>query len=342
MLLQDVNLRIAISSKCNMNCLYCKGSLSYRHDKPGAMEDFRKKPLKAGNIDINTLLKILKSFKRAGFKGIAFTGGEPLLNKNWDTIVREAAKLNYERIEITTNGTLLEEYLNKADALPIELTKVKISMDTIDRKRFKLITGGGDLNKIISALKRINRQTTTRANKVIIKSELECLPKYIKTCEELGFQEISLLDLVYYSNRDRKEEKLFFQKEFVSFQEIRRFFKNKLKIDFFASHKYGHALIMPSGTKIIMKDSNIAVRDENCLNCPVYCQEGIYTVRIATDGNITYCPDYKAELPSIDGPAEIKKGTLREKAEWLANKITSAKKLDSFEDYAKKHAIRFK
>lgn len=341
MLLKNVNIRAAISSQCNMNCLYCEGSGGYKPEKPGAMENFRKKPLSEGEIDTKTLLGILSSFRKAGFVGLTLTGGEPLLRHDWDVIAQEAYKLGFERVEITTNGILLENYLNKNNALPTELTKVKISLDTTNPERFKKITRTGGFKKIESALKKISTGTTVRANKVLLKSELEYLPEYISECEKMGFSEISLLDLVYYSNRGNDEEKLFFQKEFVSFSEIERFFKRKLQNNFTEGHKYGHALTLPSGIKIIMKDSDMAVRDKSCLKCPVYCQEGIYTVRIATDGNITYCPDYRGELPSIDGPAELVNGTLDEKTAWLAQKISKAEKLDSFEMYSKKHAISF-
>ena len=341
MLLRNVNLRIAVSSKCNMNCMYCEGSLGYKPQKPGAMEDFRKKPLSEGNIDTDTLLAIVKLFYKEGFVGLTLTGGEPLLNKDWDKIVRESANIGMERIEMTTNGALIDNYLKENENLPQELTLVKVSFDTIDPIRFKTITRGGDLNKVIDAIKKISPNVKTRANKVLLKSDLDNLSNYFDFCQKIGFKEISLLDLVFYSNRDNDQDKDFFEREYVSFPEIRNFFIENLNIDFTNFHKYGHALVLPNGLKIIMKDSDVAVRNEDCLNCPIYCQEGIYTVRIATDGNITVCPDYKGELLSIDGPADLKKGTLSEKIKMLASIITSAKKIDSFKNYTDKHNIVF-
>lgn len=341
MLLRNVNLRIAISSNCNMNCIYCEGALGYTPQKPGAMEDFRKKPLCEGNIDTNTLLQIIKLFHKEGFIGITLTGGEPLLNKNWDTIVRQSANIGMKRIEITTNGALIDNYLKENGNLPQELTLIKVSFDTIDPIKFKTITRGGDLNKIINTIKKISPTIKTRANKVLLKSYLDNLSNYFDFCHEIGFKEISLLDLVFYSNRNNDQDKNFFEKEYVSFYEIRKFFTQNMNIDFTNFHKYGHALILPNGIKVILKDSDVAVRNENCLKCPIYCQEGIYTVRIATDGNITICPDYEGVLSSIDGPEELKKGTLSEKIKMLASIITSAKKIDSFKNYTDKHNVIF-
>ena len=42
------NVRIAVSSVCNLNCIYCEGNKGYRKDKMGAMEDFRKTQIYRG------------------------------------------------------------------------------------------------------------------------------------------------------------------------------------------------------------------------------------------------------------------------------------------------------
>jgi MoaA/NifB/PqqE/SkfB family radical SAM enzyme len=55
------NIRVAISPFCNLNCAYCDGPKGRKKGKPGAMEDFRKKPLKYGIIKIDEFLKIIKS-----------------------------------------------------------------------------------------------------------------------------------------------------------------------------------------------------------------------------------------------------------------------------------------
>lgn len=339
MLLENINLRVAISSKCNLSCIYCEGAAGYKPDKPGAMEDFRKKPKKYGNIDTKTLLDIIKLFRSEGFIGLTLTGGEPLLNKDWDRIVKGVSDIGMSRVEMTTNGIFLENYLQKKGKLPQGLTLVKISLDTIDPVRFKEITGGGDFNKVIGVVKKISPYVKTRANKVLLRSDLYNLADYFDFCHKIGFQEISLLDMTIYTNRSDSQEKDFFEKEYVSFPEVRKYLFEKLCVNFDDNHKYGHAFILPNGLKIIMKDSHLAVRNDNCLSCPIYCQEGIYTVRIGTDGNITMCPDYRAELSSIDGPAELKKGTLSEKIKEMVSVFDSAKEIKPFKEYLRRHDL---
>jgi len=339
MLLENINLRVAISSRCNLNCIYCEGVAGYKPDKPGAMEDFRRKPKKYGNISTRILLDIVKLFRNEGFTGISLTGGEPLLNENWDKIVKGVSDMGMSRVEVTTNGIFLEDYLQKKGKLPQGLTLVKISLDTIDPVRFKEITKGGDISRIIGVVKKINPYVKTRANKVLLRSDLDNLADYFDFCYKIGFQEVSLLDLTIYTNRSNSQEKDFFEKEYVSFLEVRKYLCENLGVDFNDTHRYGHAFILPNGLKIIMKDSHLAVRNDKCLNCPIYCQEGIYTVRIGTDGNITTCPDYKAELPSINGPTELRKGTLSKKIKELVSVFNSAKKIKPFREYLRRHGL---
>lgn len=341
MLLENVNLRVAVSSKCNLNCIYCEGSNGYKPDKPGAMEDFRRKPLEAGNISTEILLSIVKLFHDNGFVGFTMTGGEPLLNKDLDRIVKGVSAIGMSRVEMTTNGILLENYLNKNGRLPSGLTLVKISLDTIDPKRFREITGGGDINRVISGMKKISPFVKTRANKVLLRSDVDGLSDYFNFCHKIGFQEVNLLDLIIYTNRyhSNYQQKDFFEKEYISFSEVREYLSNHLGVDFNTPHKYGHAVTLPNGLKVLMKDSHLAIRNETCLNCPIYCQEGLYTVRIATDGNITTCPDYMAELSFIDGPVELKTGTLPDKIRRIASIITVANKIVPFGKYLERHHL---
>ena len=47
----------------------------------------------------------------------------------------------------------------------------------------------------------------------------------------------------------------------------------------------------------------MTLRDEGCASCPIYCQEGLFTARVSTDGSISPCLDRYAELPYINGRA---------------------------------------
>jgi molybdenum cofactor biosynthesis enzyme MoaA len=326
------NIRVAVSPFCNLNCIYCDGQRSRKPDKPGAMEDFRKKPLSQGVISTDEFVKIIGALHLAGFDGMTLTGGEPFLNPEWDVIVEKSKEIGMSRVGVTTNGVLLNSYLKKNVHLPKGLTLLTLSLDTVDPKRFNAITGQDKFNEIIKgikAAKKDNPKLIIRANKVVLRSDMKFLLDYIKFCEKTGaFNEVNLLNLVL----KERQSKNFFEKEFISAADILKFFGENTKYKFSIDEKYEYNAESPNGLKIILKDTNLTLRNKQCANCPIYCQEGFYTVRVATDGNITACPDHRAELPSIDGAEELKNGTLSKSADRLV-KIFETVKLEKTLDY---------
>jgi len=341
--IKNVNLRVAISSKCNLNCIYCSKINKNGDYLPAQMEDFRRTSIKNGSISKNVLIEILSNFKKKGVIGVSLTGGEPLLNPEFASIVKNISNLGFLRIETTTNGLLLTDYLNKNGKLPKELTLLKISIDTFNPKIFKTITRGGSLQKLINGIKKLkktNKDLKIRANTVLMKSNLSNFPSYIDNCRKYGINEVTVLDLVYFKNKNQKQDKIFFEKEYINFKEFNNFISKKLSQKFKKFQRYGHVLTLDDGFKIIFKDSNTSYRNPLCDKCSVYCQEGVYTVRIATDGNITTCPDYEGQLLNIDGKSELLSGNLPKTIDSLIKFIKDSKQEESFKKYLKKHKIK--
>jgi|YNPMSStandDraft_1061717.scaffolds.fasta_scaffold11803_3 molybdenum cofactor biosynthesis enzyme MoaA len=340
--LKRANLRIALSPFCNLNCLYCDGPKSRMANKPGAMEDFRRKPLEAGNISTEILIQIIEVLHKAGFEGVSFTGGEPLLNKDWDTIVTETAQIGMSRVEITTNGMLLDTYLQQKGRMPEGLTLLKVSLDTYDSHRFENLTGGGKLEKIIggiTTLKGIQPELRVRANKVLLRSDLSSLIDYLDFCAQNRIDEVMLLDLVL-NNPNDPNERIFFQREFVPVEETMSILSNQFSINSFDHNRYGYEVRLPSGIRVLLKDSNLTLRAEKCFGCPIYCQEGIYTIRVATDGTITTCPDRTGKLSFIDGVEALKNGTLLDEINQLATLFITASQMETLEFFLKKYGIK--
>jgi cyclic pyranopterin phosphate synthase len=338
------NIRVAISPFCNLNCIYCDGQKSRKPDKIGAMEDFRRKPLKHGVISTNEFIEIIKALHLSGFNGMTLTGGEPLLNPEWDIIVSKSKEIGMSRIGVTTNGVLLNTYLQKNNHLPKGLTLLTVSLDTIDPDRFKTIKGKDKLKEIIKgikAAKRDNPKLTIRANKVLLRSDMKFLLYYIKFCEKTSvFDEINLLNLIL-KLKDQQSKK-FFEEEFISASETLDFFSKHTRYKFSIDSKYEFNTKLLSGLKIILKDTNLTLRNNQCINCPIYCQEGFYTVRVATDGTITTCPDYRAELPFINGPLELENGVLLKKINKLVQMFTKVKQKNSLNEFFRRNNIELK
>lgn len=335
--------RIAISPVCNLYCHYCDGSKDRQLDKPGAMEDFRSKTLEQGVIDSETYIQIISALYDIGFRGITLTGGEPFLNKDWSEIVKGAKEIGMKQICITTNGTPLKYYLEKNGSLPEELTLLTVSFDTFSPYEFERITGvnGARLQQIVKGIRMVKERNpglTIRANKVVTRSGLEALPAFIVGCEEL-FDEVNLLNLILKEPRN-KRNKDFFEREFVPPREIIELL-SKEGYKFVMGEKYEPTTQTSNGLRIIVKDTDQTLRSSFCDNCPLYCQEGFYTVRVGTDGSVRTCIDYKNELPSIDAVEEFKKGTLaRTLRKMMKNTLYNAHLQSTLDEFFKRYNLQ--
>ena len=118
-----LSLRITLTNRCNVNCLYC------HHDGMVKTKD---------EMTADELYTICKIAKKIGVRKIRLSGGEPLLKKDIVEIVEKIASLGFRDISMTTNGTLLEKYAQ--DLKDAGLDRVNVSLDTLDRETFEFIT----------------------------------------------------------------------------------------------------------------------------------------------------------------------------------------------------------
>ena len=118
-----LSLRITLTNRCNVNCLYC------HHDGMVKSKD---------EMTADELYTICKIAKKIGVRKIRLSGGEPLLKKDIVEIVEKIASLDFKDISMTTNGILLEKYAQ--DLKDAGLDRVNVSLDTLNRETFEFIT----------------------------------------------------------------------------------------------------------------------------------------------------------------------------------------------------------
>ena len=118
-----ISLRITLTNRCNVNCLYC------HHDGMVKSKD---------EMTADELYTICKVAKNLGVKKIRLSGGEPLLKKDIVETVEKIASLDFKDISMTTNGILLEKYAQ--DLKDAGLDRVNVSLDTLNRETFEFIT----------------------------------------------------------------------------------------------------------------------------------------------------------------------------------------------------------
>ena len=121
-------LRISVTDRCNLACQYCVPKKNFpfvTHQDVARYEE---------------ILTIVQAATQLGITKIRITGGEPLVRKGLFDFVRRLNDLpGIEDIAITTNGVLLESHLD--NLMASGLTRLNISLDTMDPGIFRQITG---------------------------------------------------------------------------------------------------------------------------------------------------------------------------------------------------------
>lgn len=122
-------LRVSVTDRCNLRCLYCL---------PGDLEFPDRDFLSADEI-----VTLVGALVELGIRRVRLTGGEPLVRKDLLEIVRRVRAIHgVENLALSTNGTELARL-----ALPLRdagLDRVNISLDTLDAATFREITRRGD------------------------------------------------------------------------------------------------------------------------------------------------------------------------------------------------------
>ncbi|MEG0295324.1 MAG: GTP 3',8-cyclase MoaA [Clostridium sp.] len=149
-------LRLSVTDSCNLRCIYC-------------MEENAQNFLESSNkLSDDEIIKIVKAASNLGIKKIRITGGEPLVRPN---IVELIGKINgiegIEEIYMTTNGILLADKVEKL--VKNGLTGVNISLDSLNKDRFKQITRLGGFDQVMNAIdKSIEFGLKVKLNTVIV------------------------------------------------------------------------------------------------------------------------------------------------------------------------------
>ena len=118
-------LRISLTERCNLRCFYCMP------------EEGIELTEKANLMSHEEVIYIAKQFVELGVNKIRLTGGEPLIKKNIEKIIRELTDLPIN-LGITTNGILLDKYIDLFKECGVQ--DINVSLDTLDKEKFNKIT----------------------------------------------------------------------------------------------------------------------------------------------------------------------------------------------------------
>jgi cyclic pyranopterin phosphate synthase len=189
-------MRISVTDRCNIGCLYCK---TENRDIVDSKEI----------LSYDEIFKIVDAAAQLGVRKIRITGGEPLVRKDIHRLIEMLRTISsIDDISMTTNGILLDKYIDKlADA---GLNRFNISMDSLVPSVYKEITRGGSIEAVYRGLEAVTERglSPIKINMVPIKglndTEIEDFVYLAKTKP----YQIRFIELMPYGknsqwNRDR-------------------------------------------------------------------------------------------------------------------------------------------
>jgi GTP 3',8-cyclase len=153
------DLRISLTDRCNFRCFYCLPN--------GEPPLARKETI----LTFEEIACVSEIFVSMGIEKIRLTGGEPMLRRNIEDLVTKLSKLKpqLKDLALTTNGF---DIPRKAKTLKLAgLDRMTISLDTLDTKKFREITGVDSLAEVLAAIEsaRSHGFEPVKINAVIVR-----------------------------------------------------------------------------------------------------------------------------------------------------------------------------
>jgi len=134
-------IRISITDKCNLRCIYCM-------PRKGVVWKSREEIL-----SFEEITRLVKIMSLAGIKKVRITGGEPLVRRSVSTLISELWDIpEIEEVSLTTNGVLLP--FMARELKDAGLSSLNISLDTLNREKFRKITRRDAFLQVIQGIER--------------------------------------------------------------------------------------------------------------------------------------------------------------------------------------------
>jgi len=132
-------LRISLTDRCNLRCVYCMPEDGVQWKDPSEI------------LSYDEIVRFSQIAVGFGISKIRLTGGEPLVRRGAPDLIRRLRDLEgVESLALTTNATLLPQFA--AELRDAGLTRVNISLDSLDADVYSRITRGGKLADALAGL----------------------------------------------------------------------------------------------------------------------------------------------------------------------------------------------
>lgn len=148
-------LRISLTDNCNLRCFYCMPEENYEFTPASRL------------MQPDEIQSLARIFVENGVDKIRLTGGEPLVRKDAADIIQRLSELPVH-LTLTTNATRLHDFADVLEKANVH--SLNISLDTLDKDKFNLITRRDSFQKVIDNIHlMLSRNFTVKVNVVVMK-----------------------------------------------------------------------------------------------------------------------------------------------------------------------------
>jgi GTP 3',8-cyclase len=147
------DLRISVTDRCNFRCVYCmpeEGLKWLANDRV---------------LSFDEIVRLARIAVDLGIREVRLTGGEPTLRPGLADLIRRLSRIpDLAGLSLTTNGFLLKRLAR--DLAEAGLTRINVSLDTLDHDKFHQITRRPFLDQVLAGLEELERHPSIRPIKV--------------------------------------------------------------------------------------------------------------------------------------------------------------------------------
>jgi len=150
-------LRISVTDRCNLQCIYCMPKNNNNWFDP------------ADILTFDEIVRFVSIMSKLGIENIRLTGGEPLLRSNIEILIENLSKITgIKKVSMTTNGILLKDKISQLKKAG--LSSINISLDTFNQEKFKKINGNDGLAQVLESIKVASKlQMSIKINNVVMR-----------------------------------------------------------------------------------------------------------------------------------------------------------------------------
>jgi len=266
------NLRISVTQRCNLDCIYCHREGNKASGQEIGIADACDISSYNSEMTTEEIVRIVKISAGCGISRVKITGGEPMLRKDIEEIIRGISNISgIGEVSMTTNAAIDADWNKLKNA---GLKRVNVSLDTLDGEKYAgLISSKIPVEKIIKNIKKARGVfDVVKLNMVVMSGINEN-----EICDMLVFSKDNkiILQLIELIDSDKE----FFSKYFYDLSGVEKELEDRA--DKIITRKF-----MQNRKKYVLNDAEIEVvhpmhNTEFCKNCT--------RMRITSDGKFKPC-----------------------------------------------------